>query len=100
MNTPTQSYDVIIVGLGPTGLTLANCLGQRGHKVLVLQRNFRSRPGRDRIHVADHRLRHHPQPQEPIRAAVRRHRHRGAIQRKCQITRGKRSSASQGYTVG
>jgi len=38
MNTPTQSYDVIIVGLGPTGLTLANCLGQRGHKVLVLER--------------------------------------------------------------
>ena len=36
MNAPTDSYDVIIVGLGPTGLTLAHCLGQRGHKVLVL----------------------------------------------------------------
>lgn len=37
MNTAT-SYDVIIVGLGPTGLTLAHCLGQRGHQVLVLER--------------------------------------------------------------
>lgn len=38
MNAPTETYDVIIVGLGPTGLTLANCLGMRGHKVLVLER--------------------------------------------------------------
>ena len=34
----TETFDVIIVGLGPTGLTLAHCLGQRGHRVLVLER--------------------------------------------------------------
>lgn len=38
MNTSTCDVDVAIVGLGPTGLTLAHCLGQRGHKVLVLER--------------------------------------------------------------
>ena len=38
MNAATDSYDVIVVGLGPTGLTLAHCLGQRGHRVLVLER--------------------------------------------------------------
>jgi 3-(3-hydroxy-phenyl)propionate hydroxylase len=41
MNAPLDSYDVVIVGLGPTGLTLAHCLGQRGHKVLVLEREPR-----------------------------------------------------------
>jgi 3-(3-hydroxy-phenyl)propionate hydroxylase len=34
----TIDFDVVIVGLGPTGLTLAHCLGQRGHRVLVLER--------------------------------------------------------------
>lgn len=38
MNAPADIFDVIIVGLGPTGLTLAHCLGQRGHRVLVLER--------------------------------------------------------------
>ena len=38
MNTPADHYDVVIAGLGPTGLTLAHCLGQRGHQVLVLER--------------------------------------------------------------
>ncbi len=37
MNT-APDYDVIIVGLGPTGLVLAHCLGMRGHRVLVLER--------------------------------------------------------------
>jgi 3-(3-hydroxy-phenyl)propionate hydroxylase len=37
MNT-TNDYDVVIVGLGPTGLVLAHCLGMRGHRVLVLER--------------------------------------------------------------
>ncbi|MBS0315569.1 MAG: bifunctional 3-(3-hydroxy-phenyl)propionate/3-hydroxycinnamic acid hydroxylase [Proteobacteria bacterium] len=32
------AYDVVVCGLGPTGLTLAHCLGLRGHKVLVLER--------------------------------------------------------------
>jgi 3-(3-hydroxy-phenyl)propionate hydroxylase len=31
-------YDVAIVGYGPTGLMLASLLGQRGHRVLVLER--------------------------------------------------------------
>ncbi|MFE5286005.1 bifunctional 3-(3-hydroxy-phenyl)propionate/3-hydroxycinnamic acid hydroxylase [Nocardia sp. NPDC056611] len=34
---PTD-YDVVVVGLGPTGLTLANLLGRRGVSVLVLER--------------------------------------------------------------
>jgi 3-(3-hydroxy-phenyl)propionate hydroxylase len=38
MNTLADRYDVVIAGLGPTGLTLAHCLGQRGHQVLVLER--------------------------------------------------------------
>ena len=31
-------YDVVIAGLGPTGLTLANLLGRRGVSVLILER--------------------------------------------------------------
>ena len=40
MNTATDSgeYDVAIVGLGPTGLTLAHLLGLRGLRVLALER--------------------------------------------------------------
>ena len=38
MNTDQIVYDVVIVGLGPTGLVLAHGLGQRGHRVLVLER--------------------------------------------------------------
>jgi 3-(3-hydroxy-phenyl)propionate hydroxylase len=34
----TKNPDVVIAGLGPTGLTLAHCLGLRGHEVLVLER--------------------------------------------------------------
>jgi 3-(3-hydroxy-phenyl)propionate hydroxylase len=37
-NNRSFNYDVIIAGLGPTGLTLAHVLGQRGHSVLVLER--------------------------------------------------------------
>ena len=38
MNARTPLFDVVIVGLGPTGLTLAHGLGKRGHRVLVLER--------------------------------------------------------------
>ncbi len=41
MRDTTESYDVVIGGLGPTGLTLAHCLGTRGHRVLVLEREPR-----------------------------------------------------------
>ena len=35
---PQDIWDVVIVGLGPTGLTLAHLLGRRGLKVLALER--------------------------------------------------------------
>jgi len=40
MQNETQggAVDVVIVGLGPTGLTLAHALGRRGRSVLVLER--------------------------------------------------------------
>jgi 2-polyprenyl-6-methoxyphenol hydroxylase-like FAD-dependent oxidoreductase len=34
----SKTYDVAIVGYGPTGMTLAALLGQQGHEVLVLER--------------------------------------------------------------
>lgn len=33
-----QAIDVVIAGLGPTGLVLAHMLGKRGHQVVVLER--------------------------------------------------------------
>lgn len=36
--TADKMIDVVISGLGPTGLVLAHILGQRGHQVLVLER--------------------------------------------------------------
>ena len=38
MNAACEQFDVAIVGLGPTGLTLAHALGMRGLQVLVLER--------------------------------------------------------------
>src|SRR3974390_1852700 len=38
MSSETQDFDVAIVGLGPTGLTLAHFLGRRGLKVIALER--------------------------------------------------------------
>ena len=35
---PQDIWDVVIVGLGPTGLTLAHLLGRRGLRVLALER--------------------------------------------------------------
>jgi 3-(3-hydroxy-phenyl)propionate hydroxylase len=37
-SNPSFDHDVVICGLGPTGLTLAHALGMRGVKVLVLER--------------------------------------------------------------
>ncbi len=36
--TPPE-FDVIVVGLGPTGAMLANLMGQRGHSVLCVERD-------------------------------------------------------------
>lgn len=38
-NSPDFSYDVAIVGYGPTGASLANLLGKAGLKVVVLERD-------------------------------------------------------------
>jgi len=38
VNTEATPVEVVIVGLGPTGLVLAHALGQRGVKTLVLER--------------------------------------------------------------
>jgi 3-(3-hydroxy-phenyl)propionate hydroxylase len=38
MDLSPRQYDVAIVGLGPTGLTLAHLLGRRGLRVLALER--------------------------------------------------------------
>ena len=39
MNTPSSDVvDVVIAGLGPTGLVLSHMLGMRGHRVVVLER--------------------------------------------------------------
>ncbi len=35
----TDTYDVAVIGYGPTGATAANLLGQRGLKVLVIERD-------------------------------------------------------------
>ena len=35
---PTDSHDVIIVGAGPVGLTIANTLGLAGVKVLIIEK--------------------------------------------------------------
>jgi 2-polyprenyl-6-methoxyphenol hydroxylase-like FAD-dependent oxidoreductase len=43
-----DEFDVVIVGLGPTGLTLAHLLGRRGLRVIALEREP-SMPMRERF---------------------------------------------------
>jgi 3-(3-hydroxy-phenyl)propionate hydroxylase len=37
--TESSTYDVVVIGYGPTGATAANLLGQLGLKVLVVERD-------------------------------------------------------------
>ena len=46
-------YDVVIVGTGPTGLTLANILGRNGVKTLVLERDPELSPFPKALNVDD-----------------------------------------------
>jgi 3-(3-hydroxy-phenyl)propionate hydroxylase len=38
MSEPVQDFDVVVIGLGPTGVTLANLLGALGKSVLVVEK--------------------------------------------------------------
>ncbi len=40
MSTEAEFHDVVVVGAGPTGLTLVNLLGRLGLSVLLLERNL------------------------------------------------------------
>ena len=51
------THDVIIVGLGPTGATLANILGGYGLKVLVLEREAGVYPLPRAVHFDDEAMR-------------------------------------------
>ncbi len=52
-----NSYDVIVVGLGPTGATLANLLGRAGLRVLALDRYHEPYPLPRAIHFDDEVMR-------------------------------------------
>jgi 3-(3-hydroxy-phenyl)propionate hydroxylase len=53
----TADHDVVIVGLGPTGATLANILGEYGLDVLVLEREEAVYPLPRAVHFDDEAMR-------------------------------------------
>lgn len=38
MNTPAENYDVLVIGGGPAGATVATLVAERGHRVLLAER--------------------------------------------------------------
>lgn len=50
-------FDIIIIGYGPTGATLANLLGQYGHKVAVIEKEPAIYPFPRAVHLDDETLR-------------------------------------------
>lgn len=53
----TTAYDIIIIGFGPTGATLANLLGQYGWKIAVVEKNAAIYPHPRAVHGDDETLR-------------------------------------------
>ncbi|MDH4251615.1 MAG: FAD-dependent monooxygenase, partial [Nitrospira sp.] len=52
-----DEFDVVIVGLGPTGLTLAHLLGRRGLRVIALEREPTFYANARAVHTDDECLR-------------------------------------------
>src|SRR5262245_43525870 len=52
MNEEGAEFDYIVVGAGPTGAVLAALLGQRGHRVLVIERDPAVYPLPRAVHLA------------------------------------------------
>jgi 2-polyprenyl-6-methoxyphenol hydroxylase-like FAD-dependent oxidoreductase len=42
-NTSSEHFDVIVIGGGPAGSTVAGFLNKMGHRVLLLEREFLTR---------------------------------------------------------
>ena len=57
MSTQNDNYDVIIVGAGPVGLTIANLLGLYGVRVLVLEKEVLSPDAPRAVSLDDESLR-------------------------------------------
>jgi len=52
-----KEYDVVIVGLGPTGGTLANLLALQGHSILILEKENNFYPLPRAVHFDDEVMR-------------------------------------------